>query len=107
MTDSINISTLNNFIFCPYSIYLQNVYMEADEDNYKAFPQMRGKYVHKATDDKTSSTRADVILSLPVYSEKYHLTGKIDVYKTKEKKLIERKYELNMNLPRNLMGVTV
>ena len=26
--DYISISTLNDFIFCPYSIYLRNVYME-------------------------------------------------------------------------------
>ena len=32
MNDLIAISTLNDFIFCPYSIYLHNVYMDADED---------------------------------------------------------------------------
>ena len=31
MDDYIAISTLNDFIFCPYSIYLHNVYMDADE----------------------------------------------------------------------------
>ncbi len=31
MDDYISISTLNDFIFCPYSIYLHNVYMETDE----------------------------------------------------------------------------
>ena len=31
MEDYISISTLNDFIFCPYSIYLHNVYMETDE----------------------------------------------------------------------------
>ncbi|MCR5313875.1 MAG: type V CRISPR-associated protein Cas4 [Bacteroidaceae bacterium] len=88
------ITSLNDFIFCPYSIYLHNVYMDTDEDNYKASPQIRGKYAHEATDKKTSSTRAYIILSLPVYSEKYHLMGKIDVYNAKDKKLIERKYKL-------------
>ncbi len=32
--DYISISTLNDFIFCPYSIYLHNVYMESDEGLY-------------------------------------------------------------------------
>ena len=32
----ISISTLNDFIFCPYSIYLHNVYMETDEGLYHA-----------------------------------------------------------------------
>lgn len=93
MDEYIIISSLNDFIFCPYSIYLHNVYMDADEDMYHATPQIRGKNAHEPTDNKSSSTRSDVILALPVYSEKYHLMGKIDVYKVKEKKLIERKYQ--------------
>jgi len=36
MSELIAISTLNDFIFCPYSIYLHNVYMDADEDIYHA-----------------------------------------------------------------------
>ncbi len=40
MIDYISISTLNDFIFCPYSIYLHNVYMEADETMYHATPQI-------------------------------------------------------------------
>lgn len=38
----IPISTLNDFIFCPYSIYLHNVYIDTDEGNYHAKPQTRG-----------------------------------------------------------------
>lgn len=94
MIDYINISTLNDFIFCPYSIYLHNVYMESDETMYHATPQTRGKIAHESVDKKTASNRADDILSLPVYSERFGLMGKIDVYKRKEKKLIERKYQL-------------
>lgn len=37
MIDYISISTLNDFIFCPYSIYLHNVYMETDETMSKQF----------------------------------------------------------------------
>lgn len=94
MTDYINISVLNDFIFCPYSIYLHNVYMESDETMYHATPQMQGRLAHKSIDKKTSTNRADVIMSLPVYSEEYRLMGKIDVYKRNEKRLIERKYQL-------------
>ena len=94
MIDYINISTLNDFIFCPYSIYLHNVYMEADDSMYHATPQTQGKVVHETVDQKKASNRSDDILALPVYSEEYGLMGKIDVYKRKEKKLIERKYQL-------------
>lgn len=94
MEDYIHISTLNDFVFCPYSIYLQGVYMDTDEGQYKAMPQTRGKVAHQTTDKKTASNRSDDLLSLPVYSDEYGLMGKIDVYKRKEKKLIERKYQL-------------
>ncbi|NPD92993.1 type V CRISPR-associated protein Cas4 [Xylanibacter muris] len=94
MIDYIAISTLNDFIFCPYSIYFHNVYMDTDETMYHATPQTRGRSAHETVDKKTASNRADDILSLPVYSEEYGLMGKIDVYKRKERKLIERKYQL-------------
>ena len=76
MEDYISISTLNDFIFCPYSIYLHNVYMDTDETMYHATPQTRGKLVHEATDNKTSTNRSDVLLSLPVYSERFGIMGK-------------------------------
>jgi len=90
----ITISTLNDFIFCPYSIYLHNVYMEADEGLYHATPQTQGRIAHEAVDSKKASTRADDLQSLPVISEEYGLMGKIDLYKGREHKLIERKYQL-------------
>lgn len=68
--------------------------MDTDKTMYHAVPQTKGRAAHHATDAKTSSNKADDLLSLPVYSEEYGLMGKIDVYKRKEKKLIERKYQL-------------
>ena len=92
--DYISISTLNDFIFCPYSIYLHNVYENTDESLFHATPQAQGRIAHETVDEKNSSTRKDVLQALPVYSEKYGLMGKIDVYKMKEKYLVERKYQL-------------
>lgn len=94
MEDLISISTLNDFIFCPYSIYLHNVYMDTDEGLYHATPQTKGKLAHEPVDTKTSSNRKDEILALPVMSEQLGVWGRIDVYRKKEKKLIERKYQL-------------
>jgi len=94
MDDYIPISTLNDFIFCPYSIYLHNVYMDTDEGVYHATPQTRGRIAHEATDQKRSSNRAHDIQALPVLSVEYRIMGKIDIYKGDEKKLIERKYQL-------------
>lgn len=93
MDDYIAISTLNDFIFCPYSIYLHNVYMNTDEGLYHATPQAKGRLAHESIDNKTSLNK-DIILALPVISNHLGLIGKIDVYKQKEKKLVERKYSL-------------
>jgi len=92
--DYISISTLNDFIFCPYSIYLHNVYMESDEGLYHATPQTRGRNAHETIDTKKASNRAGDLQSLLILSEKYKLMGKIDLYRSKDKKLIERKYQL-------------
>ena len=94
MDNYIAISTLNDFIFCPYSIYLHNVYMETDKEVYHATPQTRGRIAHKTVDEKRTSNRTDELQSLPVISHAYGLTGKIDLYRGREKKLIERKYQL-------------
>ena len=92
--DYIAISTLNDFNFCPYSIYLHNVYMDTDEGLYHAIPQTRGKIAHQSIDTKKASNRKDDLQSFPVFSEKYRLMGKVDMFKKKEKLLIERKYQL-------------
>lgn len=93
-SDYILLSTLNDFIFCPYSIYLHNIYMEGDEGLYHATPQLQGRIAHEAVDTKRSSTKKSDILALPVYSNRLGIMGKIDVYKGKEHHLIERKYQL-------------
>lgn len=94
MNDYIKISSLNDFIFCPYSIYLHNVYEGTDKDIYHAFPQVRGSLAHQSIDQKSSSTKKTILLALPVYSDKYHLMGKIDCYDMRSKYLIERKYQI-------------
>jgi len=94
MPDYIPISTLNDFIFCPYSIYLHNVYMGGDEDLVHATPQTQGKAVHEAIDNKTYSSRKDEFAGLSVFCDELGVIGKIDLYKGKEKLLIERKYQL-------------
>lgn len=93
MEDYINISSLNDFTFCPYSIYLHNVYKSTDDEVYKSIPQNRGKTAHETIDKKTS-TSANEIQSLPVSSDEFGVMGKIDIYRKEEKQLIERKYQL-------------
>lgn len=63
MDDYITISSLNDFIFCPYSICLHNIYMDTDEGLYNAMPQVRGKIAHLSVDNKSSSNRKKDLLS--------------------------------------------
>ena len=94
MYDYIAISTLNDFIFCPYSIYLHNVFMGGDEDLFHAVPQTQGKAAHSSIDEKQYSSRKNEIVGISVYSNQFGIAGKIDIYKSAEKLLIERKYQL-------------
>lgn len=85
MNTYITISSLNDYLFCPYSLYLHNIYAETDDGIYHAKPQTQGKLAHISVDNKTASTRKGDLLSLPVYSEKYQLMGKIDIYRKRER----------------------
>lgn len=94
MNEYINLSSLNDFCFCPYSIYLHNVYESTDKELFQAAPQVRGSLSHQSIDTKQASTQKEILLSLPVYSETYHIMGKIDLYDREKGALVERKYKL-------------
>lgn len=82
--DFIAISTLNDFIFCPYSIYLHNVFEGTDDDVFYALPQIKGKEAHSSVDSKSNSLGRRVIESLSVQSLKFGLFGKIDLFFLKQ-----------------------
>ncbi len=86
---------LNDFIFCPYSIYLHNVYQGGDDELTHSVPQTQGKETHAALDEKRYSTKQENISALTVYSEELGLIGKIDLYKGGEKILIDRKHHIS------------
>jgi CRISPR-associated protein Cas4 len=65
--------------------------METDESLYKATPQVKGSIAHEGIDKKTGSTRKSDLYSMPVYSDQLGIRGKIDIYKSDKKQLIERK----------------
>jgi CRISPR-associated protein Cas4 len=69
--------------------------MGGDEELVHATPQTRGKAAHSTIDKKTYSSRKDEISGLSVFCNELGIAGKIDVYKAKEKLLVERKYQLN------------
>lgn len=91
METYITLSFLNDFIFCPRSIYFHGLFQKYNSRYYKDKPQINGLSAHKTIDDKTYSTSKHVYQSMEIYSEKYRICGKIDVYDASKKKLIERK----------------
>lgn len=96
MESYLTITQINDFIFCPRSIFFSGIYHESsDKKTFHHTPQIVGGEHHKTIDEGTYSTRKDVITGLMVYSEKYNLLGKIDIYDMSTKLLTERKYSIS------------
>ncbi|MDP3988888.1 MAG: type V CRISPR-associated protein Cas4 [bacterium] len=91
MEQYIQISKLNDFLYSPQSLYLHSVYESFGDVVYKEEPQLLGQKVHEAIEDGRYSSEKRYLLGLSVYSEKYNLGGKIDIYDQKTRTLIERK----------------
>ena len=91
MESYIPISYLNDFIFCPRSIYFHQLYGNYHTLLYQQVPQVAGRGAHEAIDTKHYSTRKDILQGLEVYSEKYRLCGKIDTLNLTINQLRERK----------------
>lgn len=91
MESYIQISKINDFIFCPYSLYYHSIYENFSEKTYHSSPQTKGKIKHENIDEGRYSTAKKFLQGTSVYCEKYGLCGKIDVYDQENKFLIERK----------------
>lgn len=87
----IQITKLNDFVFCPYSIYFHSIYENFHQAVYHQSAQNMGKLKHENIDCGQYSSSARYLQGISVASEKYGLTGKIDIYDKKDCVLIERK----------------
>ncbi|KKQ36154.1 MAG: hypothetical protein US52_C0007G0009 [candidate division WS6 bacterium GW2011_GWA2_37_6] len=96
MDQSIQISKLNDFIFCPYSLYLHSIYDSFKKDTYQVVAQTRGTIKHKNVDTKKYTTSKNILQGTPIYCKKYNLIGKIDLFDKNANKLIERKYKVKV-----------
>jgi len=94
MEPYITLSFLNDFIFCPRSIYFHQLYGGLNHELYKQKPQIAGTAAHKPIGDKSYSTRKNILQDMEVFSEKYNICGKIDVFNCAAGKLTERKREI-------------
>ena len=95
MENPIIASNLNDFIFCPVSIYFHNLYGNRDVLTYKKEVQLNGTSVHNNVDNGEYSTRKDIVSGISVYSEKYNIICKIDIYDKSKKILVERKNKIS------------
>ena len=89
MEDVILLSQLNDFIFCPVSIYFHNLYgPDTEKILYQGKAQIAGTKAHETIDEKRTKTN-HIIMSLDVFCEKYRLSGKIDMFDVKNGRLTE------------------
>lgn len=93
-SSGILISQLNDFIFCPASIYFHGLYGNANTKLFQRTDQVNGTASHRAVDEGSYSTRKNILTGLDIYCEKYGLIGKIDIYDADKKELIERKKKI-------------
>ena len=63
MDDLIIISNLNDFIFCPASIYFHKLYGSEDTIMYQSKAQLDGTKAHEKIDNGTYSTRKNILIA--------------------------------------------
>ncbi len=85
------ISYLNDFIFCPNSIYCHQLFGSLSKSLYHSPFQTEGLAAHAAIEEKRYSSRKNILQGIDVYCEQFNLCGKIDLFDTSKKILIERK----------------
>lgn len=80
MENPIAITKLNDFIFCPASIYFHNLFGDTEKIMYQSERQINGSAAHKSIDNGGYSTSKDIFRGVYVYSEQYNLYGRIALY---------------------------
>lgn len=88
------ITYLNDFIFCPRSIYFHQLYRDSEESLYHTTFQSEGKAAHKTIDTQSYSTSKHILEGVEVYSHTYKLCGKIDILDKNRCLLTERKKKI-------------
>lgn len=95
MEPYILLSELNDFIFCPRSIYFHHIYGEYDTSLYHSVDQINGNLAHAIIDERKYSSRKTMLQGTSIYSANFWIMGKIDLYDTKTGILTERKRKIH------------
>lgn len=99
MEQYIPISTINDFLYSPRSLYLHSIYQSFTTKTYHSHYQVRGNLNHEKIEKGEYSSRKRFIQALEVYSEIFGVMGKIDVFDTETCTLIERKTKMKKIFP--------
>lgn len=94
METYIQISKLNDYLFCPRSLYFHSIYENFSEKTYHSYKQIVGKICHESIEKISYSTKKDMLQDMPIYNSEYNLMGKIDLFDQKTGELVERKYQI-------------
>ena len=94
MEDPIPFTYLNDFLFCPASIYFHNLMGGLDRTSAQSRCQIEGTSAHARIDRGSSD---GLMMGMSVYSEQLGLYGSIDMFDPRTGTLTERK-----NLIRNV-----
>ena len=105
MNDDIKISSLNDFMFCPRSIYFHNLYQDYNETLYHTVYQQDGRNAHRTIEGSEYSSRKSVFQGMRVRSEEFGLSGMIDIFDAEKKELVERKKKIKRIYLGNLLQV--
>ncbi len=76
MEELIRISTLNDFLFCPVSIYYQYLIDRLDRVEYQSEFQLNGSAAHRCINSGSYTISKDVLLGTEVCSVEFGLIGK-------------------------------
>jgi CRISPR-associated exonuclease Cas4 len=95
MESYIQISKINDFLFCPRSVYLKSIYDSFQKKAYQSHYQTAGTLAHEPVDTGRYSSQKRYIQALEVYSDVYGIAGKIDILDTETNTLIERKNKVS------------
>lgn len=88
------ISNLNDFIFCPASIYFHSLEDETENLLGQDSAQLNGTAAHEKSDTAKYSTKKTMLQGISIYCNRYNLCGKIDTFDSKTGVLTERKKKI-------------
>ena len=94
MEEPIAASQLNDFIFCPMSLYYHRLFGVRNEMTYQSTIQINGTIAHKSVDNGTYSCKHNILTGIEGISNRFNLICRIDIYNIKEKTIIERKKKI-------------